>query len=74
MRSFAEGKLETLVYQRAGLEPGACLTGPALIVQPDCTTVIHPGQKVHVDPFTNLIVATGVTADMTAEKDARAAS
>jgi N-methylhydantoinase A len=71
---FAEGTLETLVYQRAGLEPGACLTGPALIVQTDCTTVIHPGQTVHVDAFGNPIVATGVTVEMTAATDARAAS
>jgi len=71
---FAEGTLETLVYQRTSLEPGACLTGPALIVQPDCTTVIHPGQTVHVDGFGNLIVATGATVNMTTEMGARAAS
>jgi N-methylhydantoinase A len=68
---FAEGTLETLVYERAGLEPGSCLTGPALIVQSDCTTVIHPGQTATVDAFGNLIVATGVTADTTMATDAR---
>jgi N-methylhydantoinase A len=68
---FAEGTLETPVYERSGLEPGACLIGPALIVQSDCTTVIHPGQKATVDAFGNLIVATGVTANMTMEMDAR---
>jgi N-methylhydantoinase A len=67
---FAEGTLETLVYERTGLEPGAHLTGPALIVQSDCTTVIHPGQQATVDAFGNLIVATGVTADSTVEMDA----
>jgi N-methylhydantoinase A len=68
---FAEGTLETSVYDRSGLDPGACLTGPALIVQSDCTTVIHPGQKAKVDAFGNLVVATGVTADSTMETDAR---
>ena len=28
---------------------GTCIAGPALIVQPDCTTVIHPGQSAQVD-------------------------
>jgi N-methylhydantoinase A len=71
---FAEGTLETPVYVRTGLGPGACLTGPALIVQSDCTTMIHPGQTANVDAFGNLIVATGVTTDLTTEMDARARS
>jgi N-methylhydantoinase A len=56
---FAEGALETPVYNRERLEPGATLSGPALIVQSDCTTLIHPCQRATVDPFGNLIVATG---------------
>jgi N-methylhydantoinase A len=71
---FAEGTIKTPVYARAGLEPGACLIGPALIIQPDCTTVIHPGQTVNVDAFGNLIVATGVTAFTTVEPDVSARS
>jgi N-methylhydantoinase A len=71
---FAEGTLETLVYERSGLDPGACLAGPALIVQSDCTTVVHPGQTAKVDAFGNLILATGVTATATMEMDARARS
>jgi N-methylhydantoinase A len=71
---FAEGTLETPVYKRSGLEPGACLTGPALVVQSDCTTVIHPGQTAKVDAFGNLIVGTGVTANMTMEMHARVLS
>jgi N-methylhydantoinase A len=56
---FAEGTIATPHYDRALLDPGACLTGPALILQPDCTTLIHPGQRVTVDGFGNLIVTTG---------------
>jgi N-methylhydantoinase A len=55
---FAQGALETPLYARARLLPGACFSGPALIVQPDCTTLIHPGQAVTADPFGNLVVAT----------------
>jgi N-methylhydantoinase A len=65
---FAEGALETAIYDRSWLEPGACLTGPALIVQPDCTTLIHPGQDASVDPFGNLIVATGASSLGISEK------
>ena len=55
---FAQGSLDTPVYERDQLQPGACFSGPALIVQPDCTTLIHPGQEVAVDGFGNLVVAT----------------
>lgn len=56
---FAEGSLDTPVYDRPRLEPGACLCGPALVVQADCTTLIHPGQRASVDALGNLIVTTG---------------
>src|SRR4029079_7032437 len=65
---FAEGALETAVYDRSGLEPRACLTGPALILQPDCTTLIHPGQDASVDPFGNLIVTTGASTQAVREE------
>jgi N-methylhydantoinase A len=39
------------------LRPGNRLAGPAIIVQPDCTTVLHPGQSLRVDGFGNLIVS-----------------
>ena len=65
---FAEGALETTVYERSRLEPGARLDGPALLVQPDCTTLIHPGQEASVDPFGNLIVATGALTQAAPEE------
>ena len=33
------------------------LTGPAIVEQLDCTTVIEPGNRVEVDPIGNLIVS-----------------
>jgi N-methylhydantoinase A len=53
---FAQGTLETPVYDRETLVPGVRLTGPALIVQPDCTTLLHPGQVGMVDGFGNVVV------------------
>ena len=32
------------------------LTGPAILDQLDCTTVIYPGQTARVDEWKNLIV------------------
>jgi N-methylhydantoinase A len=44
------------VYQREALDVGLTLTGPAILDQFDCTTVIYPGQVARVDEYKNLIV------------------
>ena len=44
------------VYQRERLDVGLSLTGPAILDQLDCTTVIYPGQTARVDEWKNLIV------------------
>jgi N-methylhydantoinase A len=44
------------VYQRERLDVGLTLTGPAVLDQFDCTTVIYPGQTALVDEWKNLIV------------------
>ncbi|MBZ7927361.1 hydantoinase/oxoprolinase family protein (plasmid) [Ensifer adhaerens] len=48
--------LDCSVYQRERLDVGLAFTGPAVVEQFDCTTVILPGQQVRVDEFKNLIV------------------
>lgn len=53
---FAGAWHDTPVYDRTKLQPGNEFTGPAIVQQPDCTTVIHPGQRVSIDPHANLIV------------------
>ncbi len=54
-----DGKmLECPVYQREKLDVGLAFTGPAIIDQLDCTTVIFPGQYVQVDEYRNLIIDT----------------
>ncbi len=46
--------VEGAVYSRWNLSPGRPVTGPALIVQEDTTTVIPPGWKATVDIMGNL--------------------
>ena len=59
--TFNEGlHLPAVRYQREHLDVGLALTGPAVLDQFDCTTVIYPGQTARVDEWKNLIV-TGNT-------------
>jgi N-methylhydantoinase A len=48
---------DTPVYVREHLPADARFTGPAIVEQLDCTTVIAPGDRVEVDPIGNLIVS-----------------
>jgi len=53
-----EGRdVECPIYQRERLDVGLALTGPAILDQLDCTTVIYPGQAGRVDECKNLIIA-----------------
>jgi N-methylhydantoinase A len=53
---FDGNALDCPVYQRERLDVGLSLTGPAILDQLDCTTVICPGQTARVDERKNLIV------------------
>jgi len=53
---FAEGWLDTPVYERASLGSGVLLEGPAVIEEMSSTTVVGPGQRVGVDALGNLVV------------------
>ncbi len=56
---FREGEMESPLYQRELLATGNHLSGPALVVQLDTTTVIPPGWQGEVDPYGNLLLAMG---------------
>lgn len=43
------------VYDRARLPVGAVLVGPAVVEEPDSTTVLPPGTRAEVDPWGNLL-------------------
>jgi N-methylhydantoinase A len=47
---------DTPIYQRDKLPQDARFTGPAIIEQLDCTTVIDPGNRVELDVLGNLLV------------------
>ncbi|HJP23148.1 MAG TPA: hydantoinase/oxoprolinase family protein [Alphaproteobacteria bacterium] len=53
---FTEGWQETPVYARSRLPADAVITGPAIVRQSDCTSVIEPGDRARLDAIGNLIV------------------
>jgi len=44
------GRVETPVYEREHLAPGASLRGPALVLEDTGTVVVDPGFRARVDP------------------------
>ena len=53
---FTGGWVDTPVYRREWLPEGATFSGPAIVEQLDCTTVIEPGTEVMLDAIGNLIL------------------
>ncbi len=53
---FAGGFRDTTIWSRLDLPAGARIEGPAILEQPDATTVIEPGLAGRVDKLGNLIV------------------
>jgi len=48
---------QTSIWDRLSLPVGATIEGPAILEQPDATTVVDPGLAARVDDFGNLIIA-----------------
>jgi len=55
--SESNGVTETAVYDRVKLPAGAQFSGPAIVEEPDCTTVVHPAWNVLVDEYGNLSIS-----------------
>ncbi len=51
-----DGAVETAVWWRDDLGPGATIDGPAVIEQLDATTPIPPGYRAEVDTALNLVI------------------
>jgi N-methylhydantoinase A len=51
-----DGWRTTRIFSRLDLPSGAVIAGPAILEQPDATTVIEPGFAARVDRLGNLIV------------------
>ena len=58
---FNGGWLDSWIFDRACLERGATLAGPAIVEQPDTTVVIDPGATAVVDGLGNLVISVGAT-------------
>ncbi|MEN3534679.1 hydantoinase/oxoprolinase family protein [Microbispora sp. ZYX-F-249] len=50
------GWVDTDVYERADLAPGAAFSGPAIVEEREATTVVPPGARVRVDGDGNLVL------------------
>ena len=46
----------TLVFDRGKLLRGNVLAGPAIIEEPDASTLVHPGWTATVDEYGNLVL------------------
>jgi N-methylhydantoinase A len=44
------------IYDRAKLRAGDCIKGPAIVIEMDATTLIHPGFDAEVDRFGNILI------------------
>jgi N-methylhydantoinase A len=53
---FNGGWQTAAIYDRLALPVGAVVAGPAILEQPDATTVLDPGLRARVDAFGNLMV------------------
>ncbi len=51
--------IETSIFQRGDLAPGATIDGPAIIEEKTSTIVIYPGQMARVDRFGQLDIVCG---------------
>ena len=56
-----DGFVDTPVFRRELLTSAAAITGPAIVEQPDSTTVIYPGDRALVDSVGNLIIDVPAT-------------
>ena len=54
---YFDGKfLSTPIYDRAKLQPGNRLAGPAIMTEMDSTTVVLPGFTGEVDRYFNILI------------------
>ena len=59
---FGDGFVETPVFDRYRLEAGTVIAGPAIVEEREATTVIGPGDTIHVDSSGTLRIAIATVA------------
>ncbi|MCC7348444.1 MAG: hydantoinase B/oxoprolinase family protein, partial [Variibacter sp.] len=52
------------VYRRAGLKPGAQITGPAIVEEPESTTIVNADSALTVDALGTLVVTLGAASSV----------
>ncbi|MDE2793047.1 MAG: hydantoinase/oxoprolinase family protein [Paracoccaceae bacterium] len=52
----SEGDHAATVYDGSRLEPGMRFAGPAIVEAPGTTIVIHPGDRVEIDGYRNVVI------------------
>jgi N-methylhydantoinase A len=57
-----EGVHAAAILDGALLEPGMAFEGPAIVETSGATSVVHPGNEAHVDPYGNLVISLGEEA------------
>jgi N-methylhydantoinase A len=60
---YFAGWVDTPVYERAELRPGATFTGPAIVEEREATTVVTPGVDARVDRDGNLVLTYSEKGD-----------
>lgn len=53
---FDGGWHDTAIYSRLELPVGAVIAGPAILEQPDATTVVEPGLAARVDDYGSVVI------------------
>jgi N-methylhydantoinase A len=56
---FDQTRLDTRIFARQRMQPGDCITGPAIVEEFGSTTVVNPGLEARVDQFGNLLLRKG---------------
>ena len=56
---FGQHVYETDIWDRTQLRSGSKIKGPALIEEHASTTVIHPSDRLEIDPYGNLLIKVG---------------
>jgi N-methylhydantoinase A len=53
---FGREPRETQVFYRVDLQPGDIFSGPAIVEEPSCTTVIPPNYQATIDAYGNIVI------------------
>jgi N-methylhydantoinase A len=56
---FGNGLVDTPIFRRGDLVPGAVLAGPAIIEEQTSTTVLAPGRRASIDEYANIEIEFG---------------